>query len=162
MKYLILLVLLVTSSPAYASGGHASRHIKPIKITDAWARATLPAMRSSAAYMKITNNTNKEDCLVKAEAKEFSEHTSLHTTTEDENGMLSMVHVENMCIPANSTVELSPGKFHIMFMRLSKQLLLGHELPIALTFKNAGVLRTRAAIKPLSYKGKKNSSHGNH
>jgi hypothetical protein len=166
MKYSLLALLIAIAMPTYAEenlAGHMDRHIKSIEIKNAWARATLPSMRASAAYMTIKNNTDKEDCLIKAEAKTISEHTALHSTIEDENGMLSMVHVDDMCIPAHSEVSLSPGKFHIMFMRLTSQLKLGNELPLTLTFKNAGVLHTRADIKSLGHRGMmmhKSDEHG--
>lgn len=155
MKYILMLALIAIPVMATAEEGHqhANRHTKPIEIENAWARATLPSMRASAAYMAIKNNTDTEDCLIKAEAKTISEHTSLHATIEDENGMLSMIHQDEMCIPAHGSISLRPGELHIMFMRLTQQLKLGHEVPITLTFKNAGTLNTRAEIKSLKHQG---------
>lgn len=161
MKYILLAMATILPLTATAEDQHISRHIKPIEIEGAWARATLPSMRASAAYMVIRNNTDVEDCLIKAESQAVSEHTDLHTTTEDANGMLSMVHVDEMCVPPHGAVELSPGKFHIMFMRLTQQLKLGNEVPLTLTFKNAGTINTRAKIKSLKHTGKMMMHHDN-
>jgi copper(I)-binding protein len=154
MKYLLALPLLFIATESYAAGpsNHLQRHIKSIEIKEAWVRATLPSMQTSAAYMTIQNNTAEEDCLLEVTSEGVAKHTSLHVTVENEYDMISMEEVESICIPAHSNIQLVPGGYHIMLMRLSKELKLGHEIPLLLKFKNAGDIRARARVEPIGHK----------
>ncbi len=152
-----LLIFPLVINNSFALGQHKKRLIKPIEITDAWIRGTVPSMSASSGYLTIQNNTDKLDCLLSVSAKTISEHTSLHNTTIDEYGMINMNKINEICIPPHKIVSLVPNKMHIMFMRLRSQLKLGNEVPLILKFKNAGTIYTRAEIQSINYTGKEQS-----
>ena len=109
---------------------------KPFIISNTWMRAGAQN-RNSAAFMKITNNTDMEDTLFSI-GSDLAKVTELHETYEKGNDMMGMRHVDYLIIPRKSEVELKPGSFHIMLIGLIKDLGIGDTGTLTLTFKNNG------------------------
>lgn len=66
-----------------------------------------------------------------------AEVVELHTTVT-QGDTLRMQKIEEIIVPAHSTVTLAPGGMHLMFFRLNEPFVAGMELPITLTFEHAG------------------------
>jgi copper(I)-binding protein len=115
-----------------------------IAIDDAWARATVPAQMSSAAYFTI-RNSGGPDALVSISSP--SANASLHSTSMD-NGVMRMRPLASLDVPANATVELKPGGTHIMLMDLKAPLAAGSTIELDLRFEKSGERRVEAQVRP--------------
>lgn len=116
-----------------------------IVISESWMRPGVQN-RNSAAFMKITNNTNSPDTLISV-SSDLAKKVELHETFEKENDMKGMRHIEMLPIPANSTIELKPGSYHIMLIGLNNDLKVGDPGKIELNFKVAGSFVVDATVR---------------
>ena len=65
----------------------------------------------------------------------------IHNTVT-ENDISTMVHLDELLIPAGETITFAPGGLHIMFMGLNGDpFKVGEVVPATLVFKNAGEIR---------------------
>ncbi|QQF52333.1 copper chaperone PCu(A)C [Campylobacter fetus] len=106
-----------------------------IDIESPFVKATPPNAKTSAAFMIIKNNTNKDVSLVSGNSnasKVFEIHTHLN-----ENGMKKMVRIPKIDIPANSSVELKPGGLHIMLIDINKPLEITDKVDLTLEFSDS-------------------------
>jgi copper(I)-binding protein len=117
-----------------------------------------PSGGNGAAYFTIINPTETADQLVSAQSS-VARVTELHETTE-ENGVMRMIpQPEGFEIPARSTVELKPGGKHVMLLELSAPLAVGDEIPLILTFEQAGTMEITVPVMEMS--GTMPMNHGN-
>lgn len=103
-----------------------------VEISDAYARASLPNNKNSAIFLTIKNKSNTDLAITQASTS-ASSYTELHTHI-NENGMMKMVKVQKLKIPANASLELKPGSDHIMLFDLKKQLKAGDSVSLELKF----------------------------
>lgn len=89
-----------------------------VEISEAYARASVPNNKNSAIFLKIKNKANTDISIIAAN-NDNSSYTELHTH-KHENGMMKMVKVDKLLIPANSSLELKPGSDHIMLFDLKE------------------------------------------
>ena len=61
--------------------------------------------------------------------------------------LLSMKEVASVTIPANGSVTLEPGGFHVMVTGLAAPLKVGQKFDLNLGFLNAGVIKVTAVVK---------------
>jgi len=97
-----------------------------ITINDTYVRAVPASLPNSASFMKISNHSNKDISLVSVDSN-IAKNLELHEHTM-KNGMMKMQQVQSIQIPANSTVELKPGGFHVMLIGLNKKLVEGDKV----------------------------------
>jgi hypothetical protein len=143
MKDLLLLIILSATflnscedkkAPEQNTATELSN--KPIVVSDAWIRPG--AMnRNSAAFFKITNNTGIEDTLYEVKS-DLAKVVQIHETFDKGNDMKGMRHIEQLIIPAKSSIELKPGSFHIMLIGLNQDLKNGDTGKLTLNFKVNG------------------------
>jgi periplasmic copper chaperone A len=115
-----------------------------VRVMSAWARATAPGQKSTAAYMAIRNPTWDTDWLVGVSAAPPAA-ASVHETTSA-NGVSGMRMIESLEIPAGGRVELRPMGPHIMVVGLTTPLREGTTLPLTLRFKNAGERKVEVPV----------------
>jgi copper(I)-binding protein len=124
-KSLILLLVFLVSNLIVAS---------EIEITGAKIRLVPPVSTTTAAFMLITNKSNSDLKLMKAEGT-FAKTFELHEM-KMENNKMQMRSLENILIKAHSTIELKSGSYHLMIFDLLKPVKLGENYKIKLTFDN--------------------------
>jgi copper(I)-binding protein len=113
-----------------------------IEVSEVFARA---ALDRGGAYMVIENKGGEADALVAANA-EIAGETELHETIT-EGASTRMEPVDRIEIPADGTVELKPGGFHVMLQELESAIEVGDEIPLTLTFEKAGDVQVTAVGK---------------
>ncbi|MGQ9815951.1 MAG: copper chaperone PCu(A)C [Candidatus Roseilinea sp.] len=136
-----------------------------IRVVDPWARPTaMQAMGHShgdgksksndmamdgpvsAAYMVI-ENTGSADKLISASA-DVAEVTEIHETKDMGNGMMGMQPLpDGLDIPANGSVTLKPGGYHIMLMKLKQDLTPGQSIRLTLTFQSGKEIALDVPVK---------------
>lgn len=142
-----------------------------VEVDDAWIRPVtdLTASDRSAAYVVITGGS-EDDALVAASvpadvagtveihetvAAEEPSDSSMATTTSmgqgmddgGTSGMMEMREVEEIAVPADATVELEPGGFHVMLLDVQRELTPGETIELTLTFEVAGEMTVQAEVR---------------
>jgi periplasmic copper chaperone A len=98
----------------------------------------LPGANSGAAFMVIENHSMTDDRLIGVLSR-VAQKTELHTNKVGTDGMTQMPAVpEGFAIPGSSSIALSRGGDHIMFMGLSVMPADGDSIPVTLIFEHAG------------------------
>lgn len=123
-----------------------------IEISNAFARATPPSVTNSAAFMDIKNNSNADIKLLSA-TSDISEVVEIHNHIH-EDGMMKMIQVDGVKIPAKSEVSLMPGGLHIMFIGLKNPVNEGDKINLVLEFDNGAKIEVngieaRSVKKPM-------------
>lgn len=113
-----------------------------ISVSDA--TIPVPASDVAAVYLTIENTGSEADRLTGA-VSDVASRAGIHQTTVT-NGVASMVPVDVVDIPANSSVMLAPGGYHLMLMDLPRTLEEGDEVRVTLTFEHAGEIEVAATV----------------
>lgn len=117
-----------------------------LSFSDVQLRATVAGMPSSAAYLKITNNSISDDKLIATSAA-IAQRVEIHSMEMD-NGVMRMRAVGGgLAIPAGDSLTLGQGGLHIMLMGLKTDLAPGTQHEIILVFEKAGDIRLTATAK---------------
>ena len=133
--------LTIAAAVSFVTTAHAG----DMMVTGAFARASAtPAAKAGALYFTIRNDGNEADKLT-AVATDAAQMAMLHENVE-ENGVVSMRHVEAIAIAAKETVTLGPKKMHVMLMGLKAPLKKGERVAVTLTFEKAGEVRIEAPV----------------
>lgn len=153
---LILMFLFTSCSPTGLSNTSkieiTSPYLTSVLAVDAKSTpqsetSGMPSMDggNGAAFMVIKNTGGVADRLLKAQS-EIAKSVEIHQTRM-KNNMMEMQPVEAVDIPANATVELKPGDYHIMFIGLDQGLKVGDKIKITLAFEKAGSIIVDAEVR---------------
>jgi copper(I)-binding protein len=113
-----------------------------VKIENGWARATVQGQKATGAFMKITAPQATRLVAVSTPVAGVAE---VHEMKMD-NGVMSMRAVPALDLPANQTVELKPGSYHLMLMDLKAPLMKDSSVALTLTFKDAKGVETKQQV----------------
>ena len=119
-----------------------------VEIDGAYARASIPNVPNSAAFFVIKNNSDKDIAITSANS-DIAEKNELHTHIK-ENQMLKMMKIEKLVVPAKSSLELKSGGDHIMLMGLKKELKVGDEISLELSFSDGDKKSIKVPVKDLA------------
>ena len=152
-----------TSTPASSTTAPTAAATAPT-VTDAWVRAA-SAGGNSAAYMVISAGASG-DALVSAAVPEgLAGEVQLHETTtggtdgsdgmdgmdgmdgDGSSGMMSMRQVTEIPVPADGSVALEPGGYHVMLLDLKQDLTAGQTVPVTLTFSSGATTTVDAEVR---------------
>ena len=114
-----------------------------IKIENAYVRATAPGQPAAGAFMKI-DNSGVADQLVSASSPAAGE-VQLHQMSMEGN-VMKMGQVKDIAVPANGSVDLKPGGYHIMLMNIKAPLKAGETVPVKLKFAKAGEVEVKLPV----------------
>jgi copper(I)-binding protein len=114
-----------------------------VALSQAWSR---PVMRDrpGAAYLTIANNGASADRLLGASSPGFKS-VEMHLTRK-KGDVTTMYPVKAIDLPANGTVELAPGGYHMMLFHALKQLKQDDSFPLVLTFEKAGRIEVQVQV----------------
>lgn len=104
---LVLAGLLLT-----ACNGEAEA---PLVASDVVISEPLPGRAMSAGYLTLRNNTNNVIRISEVDSPQFG-FVEIHET-QLEDGVAKMILVQELLIPAKSSISLQPGGKHLMLMR---------------------------------------------
>lgn len=141
--------------------------IADLVINHPVARATPVNAPVSGGYMTITNNGSEADRLVSATV-DFAGEVQIHEMSMQGDVMKMRQLEDGIEIPAGEKIKLQPGGFHIMFMKLEKQLVEGEKYDATLVFEKAGSVAVTLnvenlmAIKEALGGGEMKMEHKNH
>lgn len=149
-----------TSTPSSSTTAAPAAAAAP-SVTGAWVRAA-SAGGNSAAYMVISAGASG-DALVSASIPEgLAGEVQLHETTTGatdgmdgmdgmdgggSSGMMSMRQVPEIPVPADGSVALEPGGYHVMILDLQQDLTVGQAVPVTLTFASGAATTVDAEVR---------------
>ena len=119
-----------------------------VEIDGAYARASIPNVPNSAAFFVIKNNSDKDIAITSANS-DIAEKNELHTHIK-ENEMMKMMKIEKLVVPAKSSLELKSGGNHVMLMGLKKELKVGDEINLELSFSDGDKKSIKVPVKDLA------------
>lgn len=96
-------------------GSCGGKQQPPLVATDVVVTRPLPGMNMSAAYLSLTNNTDRAIRISRVASAQYAS-VQLHESTV-EAGVARMRAIPELEIPAGGTVELARGGKHLMLMR---------------------------------------------
>jgi copper(I)-binding protein len=126
-------VLLVCGVLGWVVGA-AHANTQPVEIKDAWVRGTVAGQKASGAFMSLSS---RSPARLVAAASPVADVVEIHNMKTD-GGVMRMFAVDGIELPANRTVVLAPGGFHLMLMGLKRTLKPGERVPLRLMFELAG------------------------
>ncbi len=121
MLGVILSALL--SLPAFAAGNALSVH-------QPWVQAGPPVAKVLAGYLELRNSGDKPLVITGAHSPAFR-LVEIHRS-EMHNGMMRMIRVPRLTIPAHGKMTLAPGGYHLMLIGPKKPLKPGESIKITL------------------------------
>ena len=140
------LAALLTSfvAPALAQGtGNTA-----ITVEQPWARATSSGAKTGAVYMTLDNKSGTADRLTGA-SSDVADKLQIHEM-KVENGVMQMRQIAGgLAIPANGSVVLKPGSYHVMLIGLKKPLTPGDKFPLTLSFEKAGNISVTIPVQAM-------------
>ena len=143
MKILIAIVvaLWAGASPTLAE--------ESVRVSDAWARASVLASRPVASYLTIESAV--EDRLLGVTAP-VAGHVMIHAVEKD-GDVSRMKHIETLEVPTGERITLAPGGMHLMLMGLQDKLSEGTTFPMTLSFENAGEITVEVSVLGIAAEG---------
>ena len=115
-----------------------------LSIQDPWARPAATG-GNAVVYFTLVNKGNTSDVLVSA-SSDAAETAGIHETQMDE-GIIHMVPVSRIEIPAEGRVELKPGGFHVMLVELKQDLNPGGTVSMTLRFGKSVEITVEAEVR---------------
>lgn len=116
-----------------------------VQVEDAWVREAPPGARMLAAYLTLNNSGAEDLVLVEVQSPAFS-HIMLHKS-EVVDGVARMVHLDEIVIPAQGSVQLQPGGMHLMMPAPEARLSAGDRVPLVLIFADGNRLEVQADVR---------------
>mgnify|MGYP000535392892 FL=1 len=143
MKILIAIVvaLWAGASPTLAE--------ESVRLSDAWARASVLASRPVASYLTIESAV--EDRLLGVTTP-VAGHVMIHAVEKD-GDVSRMKHIETLELPTGERITLAPGGMHLMLMGLQDKLSEGTTFPMTLSFENAGEITVEVSVLGIAAEG---------
>jgi periplasmic copper chaperone A len=145
-----------TASPAAAS----------IDVSSVWARTSPAVAGAGAVYLTIDNTGGLGDALIGVSVDpSIAKMAELHetvavaveassstvaggmTTAAAGESMMEMRPVDRILVPAQGSVALAPGGYHIMMKDLVEPLTVGSTLDVTLTFETSGDQVVTASVR---------------
>lgn len=114
-----------------------------VEVKDAWVRGTVAQQRATGAFMRLS--AAEELKLVQVQSP-VAGIVEIHEMKMDA-GVMRMRPITALDLPANRTVELKPGGYHVMLMDLKQPLAEGDTVPLTLTVESRSGKRSTIDVK---------------
>ena len=117
---------------------------------DLWnIRARTTVTDTTAVYFTMKNSGPDDTLLSAAVDPSIGGPAQVHVTVTSGGTMQMQEMKAGLPIPANATIELRPGSYHIMVMNLKKPIANGDVLPVTLVFEKGGTVTIKAVAQDI-------------
>ena len=116
-----------------------------IEVSGAYVRGLPPGVDNTTAYMTLHNKGSSTVDLISASSP-IAVSVMLHDTMNHE-GMLHMMHVDKVSVPAQGEVTLSSGGIHLMLTQLVEQPVDGSTVDLVLRFSDGSEVAVQAPVR---------------
>jgi copper(I)-binding protein len=117
--------------------------VAQVTVTDAWVRGTVAGQKTTGAFMQLKSATDTTLVDVSSPAAKIVEIHEMKIA----DGVMKMIAVDRLPLPAGRAVELKPGGYHVMLMGLAQPLKEGDTVPLKLTLEDKAGKKTTVEIK---------------
>ncbi len=156
LSKLVFIAALIAAAPA--ASAQATGDAK-ITVEQPWARATPAGAMTGAAYMTLANKAKTADRLTGV-SSDVAAKVQIHEM-KVVNGVMQMREVAGgLVVPADGSVTLKPGSYHVMLMGLKKPLVAGQSFPLTLTFAKAGTISVTVPVQAMGATGASSGMSG--
>ncbi|SDB28263.1 copper chaperone PCu(A)C [Bauldia litoralis] len=152
MSFHMILAAVAVSVSLVAPAAAHEVTLGSLTLTELWSRATPPNAPTAGGYLTITNTGDTADRLVAVSTAQAGK-SEIHEMTVSDGVMTMRPLAEGVEVPANGTLVLAPGGFHLMFMKLQAPFVEGEEVPVTLTFEQAGSVDTFLHVMQIGARG---------
>ncbi|MBI2311580.1 MAG: copper chaperone PCu(A)C [Betaproteobacteria bacterium] len=125
----------------------------PVKVSNAWVRATMPGQKVAGAYLDI--ESPDKAALVSATSP-AAVSVEMHSMAMEGN-IMKMRQLDRLDLPAKKVVSFKPGGLHLMLVDVKKPLKQGDKVPFTLVVEKAD--KSRAEVK---FEAEVHAAHGEH
>lgn len=144
MKNIILIVLSLIGLSSQAA------ELDQLSTENAKVRAVIPGAVNTAGYLIVKNNSDKDVKLVSAsspiaERVEFHQH--LH-----QGGLMKMIKLDDVTVPANGEVVFESGGLHIMFLGVDSTMANNKTANVRLMDSNGNELSVEFKVESIHQK----------
>ena len=115
-----------------------------INVSHAWVKEGPPSAEVLAGYMDLQNQSPQAQTLLMARSTDFKS-VMVHQTV-NKGGMAHMNHTPRIEIKPGSTLQLTPGGYHLMLMNPKKPLRQGDQVEVLLEFQGGLVLPVKLKV----------------
>lgn len=130
-----------------------------LQVTAPWVRATVPAQKSTGAFMRLQSDTPARLVGVRSPAASTVELHKMEMT----GSMMKMGPVASIDLPAGKAVNLASGGYHIMLTGLKQQLKQGETVTLTLLVEGRDKQResvtVKVPVKPMTFVGAPAPAH---
>ena len=135
MRYIFLIFLIFFAF--FSKGFTDVIKFTQLVIENPWIKESPLNHPVTSGYLTIRNLGKAQDVLINVSA-DFTMKSEIHKM-KMEGDVMKMRSLENgLIIPAGGEIHLKPGGYHLMFIRLKKNMTAMDVHKITLTFKNSG------------------------
>ncbi|UOD51069.1 copper chaperone PCu(A)C [Orrella daihaiensis] len=159
----IATLICATTLGLMANIATAQPNITDLSFTDPWIRGSVPGQKNGAGYLIIDNKSGQPAAMVSANS-DRADRIELHTIVR-EDGVAKMREVQEIPVPANGSVTLQPGGYHVMFIGLTQPFKEGESIPVKLNFSDGRSAEVTFTVKAPTYMGgggMQGHGHGGH
>lgn len=128
-----------------------------INVSNAYIRATIPGTTVSSAYMTITNDNERQLTLLGASSS-ISQRIEIHQHVM-KNGMMRMLQRDKLKVPANGSVTLEPGGYHLMIFDLTTPLKPEQQVTMTLHFADSDNVELSVPVQSIKSAKLNKSKH---
>ncbi|QYF93759.1 copper chaperone PCu(A)C [Massilia sp. PAMC28688] len=154
-----LSTLLLAGAMAMTSLAHGAASLS---VTAPWVRATVPAQKSTGAFMHVQSAVPARLVGV---SSPIAATVELHQMKMSGTTM-KMARVEGIDLPAGKGVNLASGGYHIMLMGLTRQLQEGEAIDLTLRVQSKGKkienITVKVPVKPMTFVSPGQAGHMGH
>ncbi len=145
-RRMLSVTVMVLSAGLVFAGGRGEQ--EPFETSDVWARATAGIPRNGAAYLRITNNTDRDDVLIGGQTG-VAEVVEIHTHERNGDVMVMRPLPDGVEVASGETIVLEPMGLHVMLIGLTGPLEAGESFELELHFASGARVTTQVEVRPL-------------
>jgi copper(I)-binding protein len=135
-------IAFLAAGIAAASPGMAAQ--TGLSLRGAWIRFIIPST-PAAGYFTLTNATDKPQILTSASSPACGSLMMHQSVRKGEREQMNMV--ASVTVPAHGTLAFAPGGYHLMCVSPSKDLKVGAQVPVTLTFASGDSLTDNFPVR---------------
>lgn len=135
-------IALLAASVLATSPGNAAE--TGLSLSGGWIRFVIPST-PAAGYFTLTNATGKPQILTSASSPACGSLMMHRSVRKDDREEMDMV--ESVTVPAHGNLVFAPGSYHLMCVSPSKDVKIGAQVPVTLTFASGASLTDNFPVR---------------
>ncbi len=141
LRSAVWIVVIVAAILAISPGKAAETGLS---LSGGWIRFVIPST-PAAGYFTLTNATDKPQILTSASSPACGTLMMHQSVRKDDREQMKMV--ASVTVPAHGALVFAPGGYHLMCMSPSKDVKVGAQVPVTLTFASGTSLTDNFPVR---------------